>query len=101
MLMKAIDTVEQGGAPPMCLDPEQAATVRGPVIMDGIGPGGTAQALYEFGRGIDARRRARASWNAALPASPAAGSAAGSASGSAAEPAALPGAAPASDRSGA
>jgi phenylpropionate dioxygenase-like ring-hydroxylating dioxygenase large terminal subunit len=68
MLIKAIDTVEQGGTPPMCLDPEQAATVRGPVIMDGIGPGGTAEALREFGRGIDARRRARAGWNASLPA---------------------------------
>lgn len=64
LLLQAIDTVEKGGTPPMSMDAAQAGAVRGPVTMDAIGPGGSVEALRDFGRGIDARRRARASWGA-------------------------------------
>ncbi len=65
MLLKAIELVEQGGTPPMCLRASEAAAVRGPVIVDAVGPGGSVDELRAFGSGIDARRRARAPWSAA------------------------------------
>jgi len=68
MLLRAIDTVEQGGTPPMCLSSDEAARVRGPVTMDGVGPTADHEQMRDYGLGIDRRRRARAPWGAAFDA---------------------------------
>jgi phthalate 4,5-dioxygenase len=65
-LMKAIDTVEAGGKPPMVLSSAEAQAMTGPVTVDGIGPTGDKEATIAYWKGVDARRRARAPW--AVPA---------------------------------
>jgi phenylpropionate dioxygenase-like ring-hydroxylating dioxygenase large terminal subunit len=59
LLLRAIDTVAQGGTPPMVLAPAEAAALRGPVTVDGI----CAPADWpRYWREVDARRRAGCSW---------------------------------------
>ena len=38
MLLSAIGQVANGEKPPMWLDPARAATIRGPITVDGMGP---------------------------------------------------------------
>lgn len=65
MLNRAIDAVERGERPPMVLDAEQAAAIRGPVTVDGIASSAQWQ---EYWREVDRRRRAASAWASALPA---------------------------------
>ncbi len=58
-LLKAIDTVENGGMPPGVADPVKAAQVRGPDTVDGIAP---ANACAIFWRETATAKRAGAPW---------------------------------------
>jgi len=64
-LLKAIDTVEAGGTPPMVLSAEQAAALRGPDTMDCIAP---AQDWAAFWQNAAAAKRAAAPWLQGVPA---------------------------------
>jgi phenylpropionate dioxygenase-like ring-hydroxylating dioxygenase large terminal subunit len=68
MLLKAIDTVAQGGEPPLMLGAEQAAALRGPDTIDCIAPAGDWQ---RFWRDAAAAKRQRAAWLAATEHTPA------------------------------
>jgi hypothetical protein len=59
MLMEAIDTVERGGRPLMALDEAGARQIRGPAVMDGLGP---TDGWQQFWVEVDRRRRATAPW---------------------------------------
>ena len=61
-LLKAIETVQQGGTPPMVLDAAAAATLRGPDTMDCIAPAADWQAFWQQAA---AAKRAGAAWLAA------------------------------------
>jgi hypothetical protein len=61
MLVSAIGQVANGENPPMWLDPARAATIRGPITVDGMGPTEGWQAYW---REFDARRRSGSSWAA-------------------------------------
>ena len=61
MLVSAIGQVANGEKPPMWLDPARAATIRGPITVDGMGPTEGWQAYW---REFDARRRSGSSWAA-------------------------------------
>jgi phthalate 4,5-dioxygenase oxygenase subunit len=61
-LLQAIDTVAAGGTPPMVLNAEQAATLRGPDTMDCIAPATRWQAHWQ--QAAEAKRAA-APWLAA------------------------------------
>ena len=64
-LLKAIQTVQDGGTPPMALTAEQAATLRGPDTMDCIAPAADWQAFWQQAA---AAKRAGAGWlQAAAP----------------------------------
>lgn len=63
ILLKAIDTVEAGGNPPMALTAAEAATLTGPDTMDCIGPAGEWPAFWKTA--ADARRAA-APWLAGV-----------------------------------
>ncbi|MBX3637821.1 MAG: aromatic ring-hydroxylating dioxygenase subunit alpha, partial [Rubrivivax sp.] len=65
LLLKAIETVREGGAPPMTLDAEQAAALQGPETIDCIAP---AQGWQDFWQQAVRARRAAAPWRAALAA---------------------------------
>ena len=67
-LLKAIDTVQAGGAPPMALDAGAAAALTGPDTMDCIAP---AQGWQDFWQQAAANKRAGAAWLAQGPATPA------------------------------
>ena len=58
-LLKAIETVQQGGTPPMVLDAAQAAALRGPDTMDCIAPAADWQAFWQQAA---AAKRAGAPW---------------------------------------
>jgi hypothetical protein len=58
-LLKAIDAVEQGGAPPLMLNAEQAGALRGPDTIDCIAPAGDWQ---RFWQDAAAAKRQRAAW---------------------------------------
>ena len=58
-LLKAIETVQQGGTPPMVLDAAQAAALRGPDTMDCIAPAADWQAFWQQAA---AAKRAGALW---------------------------------------
>lgn len=64
MLLKAIDTVQQGGTPPMVLDAAHAQAMRGPDTMDCIAPAGDWQAFWQRAA---AAKRAGAGWLASPP----------------------------------
>ncbi len=59
MLLKAIDTVRQGGTPPMALGPDAAARLSGPDTIDCIAP---AQGWEAFWTSAAAAKRAGATW---------------------------------------
>jgi phthalate 4,5-dioxygenase len=59
MLLKAIETVQQGGTPPMVLDGAQASALRGPDTMDCIAPAADWQAFWQQAA---AAKRAGAPW---------------------------------------
>ena len=61
-LLKAIETVQQGGTPPMVLDAAAAATLRGPDTMDCIAPAADWQAFWQQAA---TAKRAGAAWLAA------------------------------------
>ncbi len=58
-LLKAIETVQAGGSPPMVLDAAAAAALRGPDTIDCVAP---ADGWAEFWRRQAAAKRAGASW---------------------------------------
>jgi phthalate 4,5-dioxygenase len=65
-LLKAIETVRQGGRPPLALGAEAAAALRGPDTIDCIAP---AASWVEFWTAAAAAKRRGAAWlNAAQPA---------------------------------
>ena len=59
VLLKAIETVRQGGTPPMALTPELAAGVTGPDTIDCIAPASDWEAYWQ--RGV-AAKYAGAAW---------------------------------------
>jgi hypothetical protein len=59
MLLAAIETVRNGGSPPMALGPQEAAAVTGPDTIDCIAP---AARWEQFWREGVAAKRAGASW---------------------------------------
>ena len=59
LLLKAIQTVQDGGVPPMVLTAEQAAALRGPDTMDCIAPADRWQAFWQDAA---AAKRAGAAW---------------------------------------
>jgi phthalate 4,5-dioxygenase oxygenase subunit len=61
MLLSAIGKVAEGGKPPMWLDAERAARVRGPATVDGMGP---TVGWEDYWKEFDARRRRESSWAA-------------------------------------
>ncbi|MEZ5652661.1 MAG: Rieske 2Fe-2S domain-containing protein [Burkholderiaceae bacterium] len=61
-LLTAMEAVERGERPKAVFDDAQAATVTGPMTMDGVCPQGDEAALEAFWRAVDARRRGGASW---------------------------------------
>jgi phthalate 4,5-dioxygenase len=65
MLLKAIDAVEAGAAPPMVLSAEQAAALQGPDTMDCIAPAADWQAFWQRAA---AAKRAGAAWLQGVPA---------------------------------
>jgi hypothetical protein len=69
VLLKAIETVRNGGTPPLVLTAEQAAALRGPDTMDCIAPAGNWQAHWQQAA---AAKRAGASWLAVSGAVPSA-----------------------------
>ena len=62
LLVRAIEQAARGERPLMALEPEAAAALRGPAVIDGIGPGADWQ---EYCQRMDAARRAAAPWNGA------------------------------------
>jgi hypothetical protein len=64
-LLKAIDTVEAGGEPPMVLDAAAAAALTGPDTIDTIAP---AERWEAFWRERATAKRAAAPWSAPQPA---------------------------------
>ncbi len=58
-LLKAIDTVEAGGTPPMVLSPDEAAALQGPHTIDCIAPAERWQAFWQE---AVAAKRAAAPW---------------------------------------
>jgi phenylpropionate dioxygenase-like ring-hydroxylating dioxygenase large terminal subunit len=64
VLLKAIEQAGQGQRPLMSLDAAEAARIRGPVTIDGMGPAGDWQGYW---RDYDRARRKRSAWAAALP----------------------------------
>ncbi len=58
-LLKAIDTVEAGGTPPMVLSPDEAAALQGPHTIDCIAPAERWQAFWQEAA---AAKRAAAPW---------------------------------------
>ncbi len=68
MLLKAIETVRNGGTPPMVLDAEQAAALKGPDTVDCIAPAANWQAHWQAAA---AAKRAGAGWLAAGVTAPA------------------------------
>ncbi len=58
-VLKAIDTVREGGIPPMALAPEAAAALQGPDTIDCIAP---AEGWQAFWQAAAAAKRAGASW---------------------------------------
>ena len=69
MLLKAIDTVRNGGTPPMVLTPAEAAALTGPDTMDCIAPADTWQAYWQEAA---AAKRQGAPWLSAATAATAA-----------------------------
>ncbi len=65
MLVKAIEQAEKGERALMVLTAAEAAAVRGPVAVDGIGPAGAAA---NYHKDLDARRREQSSWAAGVAA---------------------------------
>ena len=63
-LEKAIAAVEQGATPTMALNAAQAATMTGPVTVDGVGPTGDKEVTMQYWRRVDADKRAGAPWAA-------------------------------------
>jgi phthalate 4,5-dioxygenase len=59
VLLKAIQTVQDGGVPPMVLNAEQAAAMQGPDTMDCMAPADRWQAFWQEAA---AAKRARAPW---------------------------------------
>jgi phthalate 4,5-dioxygenase len=59
LLLKAIETVQAGGTPPMVLQPEQAAAMQGPDTIDCIAPAERWQAFWQEAA---AAKRAGAPW---------------------------------------
>ena len=59
LLLQAIETVRQGGTPPMALDPGQAAALQGPDTMDCIAPATGWEAHWQAQA---AAKRAGAAW---------------------------------------
>ena len=59
LLLQAIETVRQGGTPPMVLDPGQAAALQGPDTMDCIAPATGWEAHWQAQA---AAKRAGAAW---------------------------------------
>ena len=59
MLLNAIDTVRQGGRPPMALTADEAAALRGPDTIDCIAP---AASWQQHWRDAAARKREGAAW---------------------------------------
>ena len=70
-LLKAIETVRQGGQPPMALNPKAAASLTGPDTIDCIAP---AQGWETFWSSAAAAKRAGAAWRQAPASTAAAGS---------------------------
>jgi hypothetical protein len=64
MLIKAIETVRQGGLPPMVLSAEAAAGLTGPDTIDCIAPAADWEAFWRAGV---AAKRAGASWLQTAP----------------------------------
>ncbi|GFE93809.1 aromatic ring-hydroxylating dioxygenase subunit alpha [Acetobacter persici] len=64
ILIAEIRAVENGTAPLMVLNEEQAKTVRGPATMDGVGP---TQDWQEYWQNVDKRRRQGALWAVTEP----------------------------------
>jgi phenylpropionate dioxygenase-like ring-hydroxylating dioxygenase large terminal subunit len=64
LLVRALDKVERGEKPPLVIAADEAAKLRGPLAIDGIGPTTGWQDYY---RGVDAQRRARCTWAAGMP----------------------------------
>jgi nitrite reductase/ring-hydroxylating ferredoxin subunit len=62
LLLAAIDQAERGERPLMVLDEAQAARVRGPATLDGIGP---TENWSDYWQDSEAKRRAGSSWGAA------------------------------------
>jgi hypothetical protein len=58
LLRRCIEQVQAGDAP--AIDPRQAAALRGPAVMDGIGPW---DALEDYWKEADRARRRRAEWS--------------------------------------
>ena len=69
MLLKAIETVRNGGTPPMVLTPAEAAALTGPDTMDCIAPADTWQAYWQEAA---AAKRQGAPWLSAATAATAA-----------------------------
>jgi hypothetical protein len=61
MLLSAIGQVQNGEKPLMWLDKARAATIRGPITVDGMGP---TQGWQAYWKDFDARRRSGSSWAA-------------------------------------
>ena len=61
MLLSAIGQAANGEKPPMCLDPARAASIRGPIAIDGMGP---TEGWESYWKDVDARRRSGSSWAA-------------------------------------
>jgi hypothetical protein len=59
MLLSAIGKVGNGEKPLMWLDPDRAATIRGPITVDGMGP---TQGWQSYWKEFDARRRSGSDW---------------------------------------
>ena len=64
LLLSSIGQVANGEKPPMWLDPVRAATIRGPVTVDGMGP---TEGWDAYWKDFDARRRSESSWAASTP----------------------------------
>jgi hypothetical protein len=63
MLFKAIDDVAEGRAPPLVVDAAAASALRGPGVIDAIGP---VEGWQAFWRRQDEARRTAAPWLAAV-----------------------------------
>jgi phthalate 4,5-dioxygenase len=59
LLRSAIDTVEQGGKPPMIFDAAAVAEMIGPPAVDGIGPAEDWRGYWQM---VEAGKRRSASW---------------------------------------